>query len=50
MINRIISEILLEKPKELPRIITTAFQLQPGGYGDKFCGTKWYIESNQEIV
>lgn len=45
MINRIISEILLEKPKELPRIITTAFQLQPGGYGygDKFCGTKWPI-------
>lgn len=45
MINEIITDILSERPKELPRIISVAFQLQPGGYGhgDKFCGTKWPV-------
>lgn len=45
MLNKIVSEILSEKPETLPRIITVAFQLQPEGYGygDEFCGTKWPI-------
>lgn len=42
MIDEIVAEILAHKPEVLPRIITVAFQLQPGGYGhgDHFCGTR----------
>ena len=42
MIDKIVSEILSNKPETVRPIIKVAFQLQEGGYGygDNFCGTQ----------
>lgn len=48
MIDKIVSDILAEKPEAVRPIIKVAFQLQKGGYGygDNFCGTQTPILRN----